>query len=139
MCQIKRYSELITIPTYKERLEYLWCGGKIGVPTFGGRRYLNQVLYSSPEWKHFRRQIIIRDKGCDLALESYKILDCIYIHHIVPLTEQDVLNRNSCIFDDENVVCVSKRSHDFIHYGCKEDLQFMDQIERHPNDTCPWR
>lgn len=139
MSSIKRYSELIQIPTYTGRLDYLQCGGTIGVQTFGGRRQLNQTLYSSPEWKRFRRYIIIRDNGYDMGLEPYTINDYIYIHHIEPLTPEDILRRSSCIFDEENVISVSRRSHEIIHYGTKDDINNIIDINRKPNDTCPWR
>ena len=135
---IKTYSELITIPTFIERFEYLKIGGAVGAATFGHDRYLNQILYNSEEWKRFRREIIIRDNACDLACEDYEIFKYVIVHHINPITVEDVINRNPMIFDPENVVCTSLRTHNAIHYGDK-DLLITEPIIRTPNDTCPWR
>ena len=134
---IKSYSELISIPTYLERFNYLKLGGAVGVETFGHNRYLNQLLYNSPEWKRFRRDMVLRDCGLDLAHEDYEIVGSIYLHHINPITLQDILDRHPMIFDPENVVCVSFDTHQAIHYS-DESLLMLGPIERRPNDTCPW-
>lgn len=134
----KSYLELIQIPTFQERYEYLKIGGRIGEETFGFDRHLNQTLYRSSEWKRFRRQIIIRDKGCDLGCEGYELYDKILIHHINPITIDDVLNRAPCIFDPNNVICTSLNTHNAIHYGDSE-LLVTEPIERTKNDTCPWK
>ena len=113
--------------------------GKIGDKTFGIDRYLNQKFYNSPEWRNFRNEIIIRDNGCDLALEGYDLLDRkAFIHHLNPITKEDILNRTSKLFDEENVVLVTKATHDIIHYAFS-----LDGIEDHfpvrtPNDTKLW-
>ena len=138
MTNTRTYSELIAIPTYLERFRYLKLSGQVGADTFGHDRYLNQVLYKSPEWRRFRRDIIIRDNGCDLACDDYEIHGKIIIHHIDPITIDDVLNRNPKIFDPENVICVAMMTHNAIHYG-DENLLMTGPIERLPNDTCPWR
>lgn len=138
MMSIKTYSELITIPTYKERFEYLKLGGVVGRDTFGYDRYLNQAFYNSPEWKHFRRDIIIRDNGCDLACEGYNIRGRIILHHINPITYEDLINRSSILFDQENIVCVTHNTHNAIHYG-DSNLLTTGPIERTTNDTCPWK
>ena len=135
---IRTYSELITIPTYEERFEYLRCNSAVGKETFGFDRYLNQVLYNSMDWKRLRRQIIIRDNGCDLALEGYTIYGKIIIHHINPISLDDIMKERSIVFDPENLVCVSFNTHNAIHYG-DASLLPMGPIERTPNDTCPWR
>ena len=134
----KSYLELIQIPTFQERYEYLKIDGRIGEETFGFDRHLNQTLYRSSEWKRFRRQIIIRDKGCDVGCEGYELYDKILIHHINPITINDVLNRASCIFDPNNVICTSLNTHNAIHYGDSE-LLVTEPIERTKNDTCPWK
>jgi hypothetical protein len=136
---IKLYSELIQIPSFIERYRYLKLGGKAGEITFGNERYLNQVLYKSREWKSFRREIIIRDDGCDLGLSGYSITGVPIIHHINPITIEDVVNRSDSVFDPENVICVSRRTHNAIHYGDEELLLIDEIIERIPNDTIPWR
>lgn len=135
---IRTYSELITLPTFKERFEYLKLGGKVGYETFGFDRYLNQTLYRSAEWKRFRRDIIIRDNGCDLACEDREIHGMVLIHHINPLTIEDVVNRSYKIFDHDNVICTILNTHNAIHYG-DESLLVTEPIKRTPYDTCPWR
>lgn len=135
----KSYTELIAIPTYEERFEYLKIGGMIGLATFGGSRYLNQALYGSPEWKAFRRNIILRDKACDMAFDGAEVSDRIVIHHINPITVDEVLNRDPDLFDPENVVAVSDTTHKAIHYGDASLLPHLKPIERVPNDMCPWR
>lgn len=135
---IKTYSELITLPTFEERFEYLRLNGAVGRETFGHDRYLNQTLYRSPEWKRFRREIIIRDNGCDLACEGYEIYEKVLIHHINPITVEDILERNPMVFDSENVVCTVLNTHNAIHYG-DESLIIKTPIKRSRNDTCPWK
>lgn len=135
----KTYSELIQIPSYIERYRYLRLGGKAGDITFGNERYLNQVLYKSPEWKSIRREVIIRDNGCDMALDGYSIPGVPIIHHINPITIEDIVNRADCVFDLENLITVSRRTHNAIHYGDEELLTIDQVIIRSPNDQCPWR
>ena len=135
---IRTYSELITIPTFEERFEYLKLNGSVGLETFGHDRYLNQILYNSPEWRRFRPEIIVRDNGCDLACEGYEIFGKILIHHINPITAKDILNRNPKVFDQENVITTVHNTHNAIHYG-DENLLITAPIERNRNDTCPWR
>ena len=135
---IRTYSELITIPTFEERFEYLQLKGSVGKDTFGYDRYLNQVLYRSPEWKRLRNQIIIRDDGCDLACDGYDVYGKVLIHHLNPITVEDVLTRSRKVFDPDNLVCVSHNTHNAIHYG-NVDLLVTGPIIRTKNDTCPWR
>ena len=134
----RSYSELIRFPTFEERFQYLKLGGLVGKTTFGHDRYLNQLLYHSNEWRRFRKEIIIRDNGGDMALEDYQIVVGIIVHHIVPLTIEDIENRSDRIFDPENVVCVSHKTHEAIHYGDERLLPRL-LVERRPNDTCPWK
>ena len=135
---IRTYSELITIPTFEERFEYLQLKGSVGKDTFGYDRYLNQLLYRSPEWKRLRNQIIIRDSGCDLACDGYDIYGKVLIHHLNPITVEDVLARSRKVFDPDNLVCVTHNTHNAIHYG-DADLLVTGPIIRTKNDTCPWR
>ena len=135
---IRTYSELITLPTFMERFEYLKLGGAVGEETFGFERYLNQSFYRSSEWKSVRREVIIRDLGNDLALEDYTIRSRIYIHHMNPITSEDIIKHSDMIFDIESLVCCSFNTHQAIHYGCIDMLP-QDPIERKPFDTCPWR
>lgn len=136
--ETKTYSELSKLKTFKERFEYLKCQAKVGEETFGAERYLNQRLYGSPEWKAFRREIIIRDNGCDLGIEDRNIMTRIEIHHINPITKEDVINRKRNLMDPENAICVSSDTHKAIHYG-DYSLIPQDVVERRPNDMCPWK
>lgn len=137
---IRTYSELIMLPTFEERYEYLRIGGKVGEETFGFDRYLNQVLYTSPEWRSLRNHIIVRDNGCDLAIPGHKIPDGvkIFIHHMNPIAVKDILERSEFLLNPEYLICTIKNTHDAIHYGDSE-LLYKDPIIRFKNDTCPWR
>ena len=135
---IRTYSELSKLSTFKERFDYLRLNGKVGEDTFGHSRFLNQDFYSSPEWRRTRRNIIVRDNGCDMGLEGYSIQGRIYVHHINPITVDDILERRSKLFDPENLICVSSMTHEAITYGI-EDMLPTDPVIRRPNDTCPWR
>lgn len=133
----RSYRELSRLPTFEERYRYLRLQGQVGKDTFGFERYLNQALYSSTEWKRFRREILIRDDGCDLGIPDRPILGKVLIHHINPLTVEDVERRSLMIFDPDNVICVSHMTHQAIHYG-DESLLPKDPIIRAPGDHCPW-
>ena len=135
---IKCYSELITLPTFEERFNYLKLNGTVGKDTFGYDRYLNQILYKSQKWLSTRDIVIIRDNGCDLACEGYEIRGRILIHHINPITVEDILNENPIIFDPENLITTIHNTHNAIHYG-DESLIIKGPIERTKNDTIPWR
>lgn len=135
----KTYSELIKMPTFEERFDYLSLNGIVGETTFGGHRYLNQMLYQTDgRWKRVRQEAILRDNGCDLAHENYPISGPVYIHHINPITIEDILNERSCVFDLDNLICVSFGTHNALHYSNK-DLLPRNFIMRTKNDTCPWR
>ncbi len=134
----RTYSELKSLKTFKERFDYLKLSSKIGIESFGFNRYLNQTFYTSPEWKRFRRQIIIRDGACDLAMPDRELDKWIVIHHLNPITVEDVIERRPCLFDPENVVCTCDKTHKAIHYGDDSSL-LITSIVRTPNDTCPWR
>lgn len=135
---IKRYSELILLPTFEERIQYLQLNGTVGNRTFGSYRYINQKLYHSNEWKNFRNRVILRDNGCDLGLPGFDIMDTIIIHHINPISVEDIINRNECIFDLDNVITVSLNTHNAIHYSTYQ-ISVIDFQERKANDTCPWK
>ena len=137
---IKTYSELITLPTFEERYLYLRLGGKVGEDTFGFDRYLNQVFYRSEEWKAIRRQVIIRDNGCDLGCEDREIPNGvkILIHHMNPITKKDILDRSDFLLNPEYLITTIKYTHDAIHYGDDSSI-FTPVIERSKNDTCPWK
>ena len=136
---IKTYSELIQLPTFKERYRYLRLKGQVGRDTFGHDRYINQILYQRhPKWKSARDQVIIRDNGCDLGVEGYEIHGKIIVHHMNPITMDDIENESDFLFDPEFLICTTHSTHNAIHYG-DEDLLIVEPIIRTKNDTCPWR
>lgn len=135
----RTYSELITLPTFEDRFKYLQLNGAVGRDTFGFDRYLNQYIYQrSQRWKSVRDKIIVRDNGCDLGVEGYSIYGRTIIHHMNPISVEDILSDRDWIFDPEFLICVSHRTHNAIHYG-DETLLPQAPIERTKNDTCPWR
>lgn len=133
----RSYNQLIKFKTFKERFEYLKLDGVVGQSTFGHDRYLNQMLYTSDLWKRFRRDVIIRDNGCDLGIEDREIKSLLIVHHINPITKDDILNRDRRIFDMNNVICVSHLTHEAIHYS-DENLLPQDPIIRFSGDTKLW-
>lgn len=135
---IKTYSELITLPTFEERYRYLRLDGQVGVETFGFDRWLNQRFYKDPEWLAARDIVIIRDGGCDLGIPGREIHSRILIHHMNPITKDDILRRSKFLLDPEYLICTIKNTHDAIHYG-DESLLILDPVMRSRNDTCPWR
>lgn len=135
---IRTYSELITLPTFEERYQYLRLGGKVGEETFGFDRYLNQIFYKSQEWRSIRDYVITRDQGCDLGIEDREIFGRILIHHMNPISVEDILHRSEYLLDPEYLISTIKNTHDAIHYG-DESLLIVAPIERRRNDTCPWR
>lgn len=135
---IKTYSELILLPTFQERFRYLKIGGRVGEVTFGYDRWLNQQFYQSKEWRRLRNHIIDRDNACDLGIPGREINRYVIIHHINPITKQDIVEGNPIVFDPENLICVTDRTHKAIHYG-DESLLCPEPVERSMFDTCPWR
>lgn len=136
---IRTYSELIKLKTFEERYEYLKLGGRVGEETFGFDRYLNQIFYKSKEWLSIRNYVITRDGGCDLATPGREIKGTnIIIHHMNPITKEDILNRSDLLLNPEYLICTVKNTHDAIHYGDSE-LLHKDPIVRSKNDMCPWR
>jgi len=136
----KSYSTLLTLPTFEERFRYLKLDSSIGIETFGFDRYLNQMFYSTLEWRNFRRDMIVRDMGCDLGIPDREISGIIILHHINPISMADIRQRNlDILLNPENVICVSHNTHNAIHYGDESILTPSSLVERKPNDTCPWR
>ena len=136
---IKTYDELIKFKTFEERYEYLKIGGTVGEETFGFDRYLNQIFYKSKEWLSMRNYVITRDNGCDLGVPGREIRsDRIIIHHINPITKEDILNRSEFLLDPKYLITTIKNTHDAIHYG-NSDMLCQGPIERTKNDTCPWK
>lgn len=138
MMKIRTYSELSALPTFEERYKYLQLGGAVGKDTFGFDRYFNQMFYHSREWKSIKDEVIIRDHGCDLGIEGYEIWGKIYVHHMNPITIQDLEDRSEFLMDPEYLICTTLNTHNAIHYG-DENLLPQPMAERHQNDTCPWR
>lgn len=134
----KSYSELILLPTFEERLKYLKLDGRVGRETFGYARYLNQQLYHDVRWLRRKSDAIVRDNGCDLGVEGYTIYGPILVHHINPITIDDILMQRACVFDLDNLITTWLRTHNAIHYGSVDQL-LEPIIERAPNDTCPWK
>lgn len=135
---MRTYSELMKLPTFQERYEYLKLGGIVGKETFGTQRYLNQKFYRSEAWKRLRNHIILRDNGCDLAIPDRELFQRVYIHHMNPITADDILEHSDYVMDPEFLICCSYDTHQAIHYG-DEKLLYFDLVERKPFDTCPWR
>ena len=135
--KIRCYKELSRLKTFEERYDYLKLSGVVGESTFGYDRYLNQILYNSPRWRKVRDIVIVRDNGCDLGVEGYEINDKIIIHHMNPITVEDIEEENDDIFNPEFLISSSDRTHKAIHYGDKNLLPQLP-IERRPGDTCPW-
>lgn len=135
---IKCYSELIQLPTFEERFQYLKLSARVGEDTFGFDRYMNQKFYRSPEWKRIRDQVIVRDSGCDLGILDRVIYGKILIHHMNPITEYDIRYLTDALLNPEYLICVTHATHNAIHYG-DEDLLIKEPIVRTKNDTCPWK
>ena len=135
---LRCYTDLIQLKTFKERYDYLRLGGIVGQDTFGFDRYLNQKFYHSPEWKRIRRDVIIRDQGRDLGMEGYELQNNVFVHHMNPISPKDLIDVPDSIMNPEYLICVSKQTHDAIHFG---DASLLPQLpnERTPNDMCPWK
>ena len=138
---IKTYSQMLDYKTFEDRFEFLKNTALIGEVTFGGRRWLNQDFYKSKEWRQIRRKVILRDNGCDLAMPDRPITreEGLVIHHINPITEKDIYEMTPLLLDPDYLVCVSKTTHNAIHYGDSNLLMPSTFIERAPFDTVPWR
>ena len=135
---IKTYSELSKLTTFEERYNYLRLNGLVGKETFGFDRYLNQVFYRSSKWRSIRDFVIVRDNGCDLGIEGREIHGRIIIHHMNPITIQDITQQTEFLLDPEFLISTSHETHNAIHYG-DTNLLIQEPVERKRNDTCPWR
>lgn len=136
---MRTYSELITLPTFEERFEYLKLNGQVGEDTFGFDRYLNQRFYHSEEWKQIRREVIVRDNGCDLGIPDRQIFGRIIVHHMNPIEVSDLDGNEKYILDPEYLITTFKLTHDAIHFGDESLLIATEPIVRTRDDTCPWR
>lgn len=134
----KTYQGLLEIPTFEDRYAYLRLGGRVGEATFGFERYANQAFYKSYEWRRARRDVIARDEGRDMAMPGFEIYGKIIIHHIQPITLEDLEEGSDLVLNLNNLVCVSEDTHQAIHFGDKSLLPQVP-IDRFPGDTCPWR
>ena len=137
--KIRCYSELMSYNTFDERFNYLKIGGQVGYDTFGFDRWLNQIFYKDPEWKRIRDIVIIRDNGCDLGIPDHIIRSRILIHHMNPITKEDIVDRNPDILNPEYLITTMHDTHNAIHYGDERYLRRFQVVERKPNDTIPWR
>lgn len=137
---IRTYSELITLPTFKERFEYCKLGGRVGEPTFGFDRYLYEEFLKSDEWLELRDEVIIRDNACDLAMPDREIKgkSRIIVHHLNPIRKEDILQRTKFLLDPRYLISTIKNTHDAIHYS-DESILIKDPVIRTRNDTCPWK
>ena len=136
---IRTYSELISLPTFEQRFNYCKLDGHVGEDTFGYFRYLNQVVYTGNLWRYLRDKLIVRDEGCELAFPDHKIGGRVYLHHLNPLLPEQLEELDDCVYDPENLVCVSFEMHNAIHYGSFDNVRPIEIVERRPNDTSPWR
>lgn len=136
--RVRCYKELKRIEDYYERFKYLQLRGEVGASTFGWERYLNQMLYRSQRWRKVRDEVIIRDNGCDLAHPDFEIRDRIIVHHMNPLSVEDIELDRDIIYDPEFLICAAPMTHNAIHYG-DADLLPRLPVMRRPGDTCPWR
>lgn len=135
---IRTYTELSRIKTFTGRYEYLRLSGTVGKSTFGYDRIINQILYRSDRWKTIRNSIIIRDEACDLGIDGRELYDKIVVHHMNPITVEDIELEKDLVFDPEFLICTSLDTHNAIHFGDVSLLR-RDMVRRTPNDTCPWR
>lgn len=135
---IRNYSELIALRTFKERFEYLKLDGIVGEETFGFDRYMNQIFYKSKEWASVRREVIIRDNGCDLGVDGYEIHGKILIHHMNPINLSDIVHKTDELLNPDYLITTVLSTHNAIHYGDASLLPALP-VERRANDTCPWR
>lgn len=136
--RIRTYSELCLLPTFRERYEYLKLQGIVGEETFGFDRYMNQFFYRSPEWRAIRDEVIARDEGCDLGIPGREIFDRIIIHHMNPISPEDIRDRSDFLLNPDFLIVTTHRTHQAIHYG-NEELLVQDEVVRFKNDMCPWR
>lgn len=138
MTKVRNIFDLQRLRTFEERYEYLRCGGQVGIDTFGFDRWLNQTFYKSQAWRNARDTVIIRDNGCDLGVPGYEIRGRIYIHHMNPISKEEVLDGHPDIINPNYLICVSFETHQAIHYGDANSLPNNTVIERLPGDTTLW-
>ena len=138
LTNIKNYTELIKLKNFIDRFEYLKLDGTVGQDTFGFERYLNQGFYHSAEWRAIRDQVIARDLGCDLGIDGYEIHGRIYIHHMNPITADDIRKITEYLLDPEYLICTTHETHNALHFG-DASLLVTEPVVRTPFDTCTWK
>ncbi len=138
---IRTYNELKQLETFEERLEYLMLHRDVGAETFGFDRWVNQHFYRSKEWKDIRREVILRDNGCDLGIDGYDIQGGIIVHHMNPIMVEDIVCVSAYLLNPNFLIATSLNTHNAIHYSDPELLKVepLHYHERTPNDTCPWK
>ena len=139
MTNIKTYSELLSFDNFKDRYNYLKLNGKVGDETFGFERYLNQKFYKSKEWKDIRNFVILRDNGCDLGVNGCEIYGKIIIHHMNPVSSEDIVKRSDYLLNPEYLISTTILTHNAIHYGDYNSIENNFWTERNANDTCLWK
>lgn len=132
---IKTYSELVSLATFEQRLNYLKLDEKRNEETKRARN-LKQSFYRTKEWKQLRDHIIVRDNGCDMGLPKVYINSKIIVHHIIPIKEKDILNHTNLLISPDNLICVCYDTHKRIHYNISD---VFISLERKPYDTSPWK
>lgn len=137
--RIRTYSELRSLNSFEDRFNYLKLNGEVGKDTFGFDRHINQMFYKSKEWKDVRNKVILRDNGCDLGIPDHEIYESVYIHHINPITVNDIDEVTEYLLNPEYLITCSFRTHNAIHYGTNENTVSTKYVERRPNDTCLWK
>ena len=135
--RLRSWTELSRIPDFYERYNYLRLRGAVGQPTFGSERYINQNFYTSKQWRDVRHEVIARDLGCDLGIEGFEIHDKIIIHHMNPMTVEDIEHGNNEILDPEFLISTTMNTHNAIHFG-DESLLPRPHVDRRPGDTKLW-
>lgn len=137
MSQIRKYSELRRIETFEERFRYLSLRGTVGVHTLGFDRWIGQQFYSSREWRSIRQEVILRDEGCDLGILGFEIAADLLVHHMNPVTAEDIENGARWILDPEFLITTTHRTHNAIHYGDESQLA-KPFVARTAGDTKLW-
>lgn len=138
MTRVRSYSDLRRLRTFDERFEYLSLDGQVGEATFGYERWVNQRFYTSVQWKHARQEVVLRDMGCDLGIPGHEVHYGLLVHHMNPMTAEDIRNGADWILDPEFLICTSKQTHNALHYGSENHLLSRAVVERRPGDTKLW-
>lgn len=136
---IRTYTELSRLKSFEDRFRYLRLSANVSESTFGFDRYLNQRFYRSDEWKRIRREVIIRDNGCDLGISGLDIYGKIIVHHMNPIAKTDISFATDYLLNPEFLICVSPDTHNAIHFGDISYLERLKMTMRFRNDTCPWK